>query len=322
MVRATALVLLAALAAGCGAQDVLLGARQGYLFTAADVLALPGEEVFLRAHLQGGDLLRDQPGYVVRFQRGGELVKAAETSAEGVATIAFTPPAPGDYVFRADLSPNGFPADPPEPVDLLVRCRPADAAVLIVDLDKTLVASGFQEVLIGRPEPMPDSVEVMQRLADRYAVVYLTHRPDLFGPKSKGWLWEQGYPAGPLLLSDVGGFLRGSGAFKSAALADLRRRFTGPTVGVGDKVSDVQAYFDNGITGFLIVQPDESAGAKGLRELAEAIATLPDEARVVTTWREIEASVFEGAAFPKSAFVERLRRRADELEAAAATPAR
>jgi hypothetical protein len=323
MRRAAPALVMALLAAGCGAQDVLLGARQGYLFTATDVLALPGEQVMLRAHLQGGDLLRDRPGYVVRFSRGGEFYLAAETGPDGVAAVSFAPPAPGDYVVRADLAPSGFPAEPPQPVDLLVACRSADAPLLIVDLDKTLVASGFQEVLIGRPEPMPDSVEVMKRLANRYSVVYLTHRPDLFGPKSKAWLREQGYPAGPLLLSDIGGFLKGSGAFKSGALADIRRRFTGPAVGVGDKVSDVQAYLENGIQGFLIVQPDEGAGAAGLRQLADAIATLHDEAQVVTAWRQIEAAVFEGTAFQRDAFVRHLRERAEELQAeAAAAPAK
>ncbi|HUX00412.1 MAG: hypothetical protein WBD63_05405 [Phycisphaerae bacterium] len=324
MARAASVLTMAVLAAaaGCGAQDVLLGARQGYLFTAADALALPGEEVLLRAHLQGGDLLRDQPGYVVRFSRGGVFYKAAETDADGVAAVSFAPPGPGDYVFRADLSPNGFPAEPPQPVDVFLLCRPADAPLLVVDLDKTLVASGFQEVLVGDPEPMPDSVEVMKRLAGTYAVVYLTHRPDLFGPKSKAWLREQGYPAGPVLLSDVGGFLKGSGAFKSGALADLRRRFTGRAIGVGDKISDVQAYLDNGLEGFLIIQADESAGAAALRQLADSIASLGNDAQVVAAWRQIEQAVFEGASFPKGEFERRLRGRAEELEAADNAPAR
>ena len=326
MRRAAAALLLATVlvsACGCGAQNVLFGGRQGYLFTASDAVALPGEEVLLRAHLQGGDLLRAQPGYVVRFSRGGEFYKAAETDRDGVAAVSFTPPDAGDYVFRVELSPSGFPDQPPEPVEAFVLCRRADTPIVIVDLDKTVVASGFQQVLVGKPEPMADSVEVMKRLAKDYTPIYLTHRPDLFGPKSRAWLREHDYPRGPLLLSDIGGFFRGSGAFKSAMLGDIRRRFTGQAVGIGDKVSDAVAYHDNGLRAFLIVQPDETAGAAGLRQLADSLDPLPDAVQVVTGWREIERAVFAGVAtFPKTALQDRLRKRADELDAAAkaATP--
>ena len=325
MKRAAAALLLATVlvsAGGCGAQNVLFGGRQGYLFTASDAVTLPGEEVLLRAHLQGGDLLRAQPGYVVRFSRGGEFYKAAETDRDGVAAVSFTPPGAGDYVFRVEPSPNGFPDQPPEPVEALVLCRRADTPIVIVDLDKTVVASGFQQVLVGKPEPMADSVEVMKRLAKDYTVIYLTHRPDLFGPKSRAWLREHAYPRGPLLLSDIGGFLKGSGAFKSAMLGDIRRRFTGNAVGIGDKVSDVVAYHENGLRAFLVVQPDETAGAGSLRQLADSLDPLPDAVQVVTGWREIERAVFQGATFPKTELQERLRKRADELDAAAkaATP--
>jgi hypothetical protein len=325
MKRAAAALLLAMVlvsACGCGAQNVLFGGRQGYLFTASDAVALPGEEVLLRAHLQGGDLLRDQPGYVVRFSRGGEYYKAAETDRDGLAAVSFTPPEAGDYVFRVELSPNGFPDQPPEPVEAFVLCRRADTPLVIIDLDKTVVASGFQQVLVGTPEPMADSVEVMKRLAKEYTPIYLTHRPDLFGPKSRAWLREHDYPGGPLLLSDIGGFLKGSGAFKSAMLGDIRRRFKGNAVGIGDKVSDAVAYHDHGLRAFLIIQPDETAGAAGLRQLADSLDPLPDAVQVVTGWREIERAVFEGATFPKTALQDRLRKRVDELDAAAkaATP--
>jgi hypothetical protein len=325
MRRAAAALLVATVlvsAGGCGAQNVLFGGRQGYLFTASDAVALPSEEVLLQAHLQGGDLLRAQPGYVVRFSRGGEFYKAAETDRDGVAAVSFTPPDAGDYVFRVELSPSGFPDQPPEPVEAFVLCRRADTPILVVDLDKTVVASGFQQVLVGKPEPMADSVEVMKRLAKDNTVIYLTHRPDLFGPKSRAWLREHDYPRGPLLLSDIGGFLKGSGAFKSAMLGDIRRRFTGQAVGIGDKVSDVVAYHDNGLRAFLIVQPDETAGTAGLRQLADSLDPLPDAVQTITGWREIERAVFDGATFPKSALQDRLRKRADELDAAAkaATP--
>ncbi|MGB2936882.1 MAG: hypothetical protein WBD05_01585 [Phycisphaerae bacterium] len=300
--------------AGCGTQNVLLDAQEGYLFTAYDAVALPGENVALRARLQGGDFLRDQPGYVVRFRKNGTFYKAAETDSDGFATATFTPEAPGDYVLRADLSPNGFPHEPPAPTSLLVRCRAAETPMLIVDLDKTLVASGFEQVLLGEPEPMPDSPAVMKRLAERYMVVYLTHRPDMFGPKSKMWLREHGYPTGPLLLSDVGGFLKGSGAFKSAVLADLRRRFKGKAVGIGDKVSDAIAYHENGLQAFFILEVAEDAAPDALRRSAQSLEALPEAVQVVTGWNQIEKTVFNGLSFPPSSMRRRLRELADDLD--------
>ena len=308
--------LLSALAAaGCGAQSILFGAEGGYLFTAYDVVAVPGEEVLVRARLQGGDFLRDQPGHAVRFDKDGLFYKAAETGGNGFAIVTFTPDTPGDYLFRAELAPSGFSDEPPEPVQAIVRCRTPDTPVCIVDLDKTLVASGFHLVLVGDPQPMPGSVDVMKRIDKDYTVVYLTHRPDLFGVKSKGWLRQQGYPLGPLLLSDIGGFIQGSGAFKSNVLKDLRARFTGNAVGIGDKISDAQAYFDNGLRSFLIVQPDEAAGAASLAKLADSLDTLDDQVQVVTGWDQVEKALYGSDTYPRSKLQGELRKRASALEA-------
>jgi len=300
-------------AGGCGAQDVLLGAERGYLFAAYDALALPGETVELRGRLQAGDLLSAQRGFVVRFVREGAIFKAAETDSHGVAAVTFTPSRAGEYRFRAELSPSGFADRPPSPAELVVACRPRDAPMMVVDLDKTLVASGFQQVLIGEPEPMPHSQRVARRLAGRYGVVYLTHRPDFFGPKSKAWLAGHGYPPGPVLLSDVGGFLAGSEEFKSGALAELCRRFKRIEIGVGDKIADAKAYHANGLKAFLIIQPDPAAGAEALRTLAQSLQELPESVQVVTGWDQVEKAVFSKASFPRSQAQAQLNRMADAL---------
>ncbi len=300
--------LLALAVGGCGAQDVLLQTQKGYLFTAADAIAPPGEPVDLRVRLQAGDLLRGQRGCVVRFYRGGEFFKAAETDADGAAVVAFTPEKPGDEHFTAELSPNGFPGDPPGPVRLVLACRKPDAAMLVVDLDRTLVGSGFQQVMIGDPKPMAGSRRVMKRLAERYGVVYLTHRPDYFGPKSKAWLKKHAYPPGPLLLSDLGGFLSGSEKFKSGVLAGLRRRFHRLEMGIGDKPSDGQAYHDNGMKAFVILQPGEATRDEELEGLIAALEKLPDAVVAVTGWDQIESAVFGKASFPRSGLLGKLRK--------------
>jgi len=274
--------------AGCGAQGTLLGAERGHLFVACDVPATPGQSVQLRVRHQSGDLLADRAGHVVRFCLDGKLYRAAETDADGVATVTFTPPKPGQYLFTASFSPNGFADDPPSPVQLRVACMPADTPIMIVDLDHTLVAGGFEQVLIGDPAPMPHSREVMARLARKYTPIYLTRRPYYFSTKSKAWLKHYGYPPAPVLLSDMGGFLKGPEAFKSAELFELRKTFQQVRIGIGDKPSD------------LILRPDPSDGLEALRELSDDLAELPEDVQVATDWREIERAVLGAARYPKS----------------------
>ena len=315
----TALLLLATLAAasgGCGAQSILLGTEGSYLFTAMDVLAVPGDETALAARLQGGDFLRGKAGVVIRFLRDGKLYAAAETDSDGAAVVQFTPEAPGDYRFTVEVAPAGLPDSPPSPVDILVACRKSDAPLLVVDMDKTVVASGFHTVLIGKPDPMPDSARVLTRLAGTHTVVYLTHRPDYFGPKSEAWLKANGYPKGPLLLSSAGGFMKGSSAFKTAAIQEMKKKFNKIEIGIGDKISDAQAYHANGLRSFLIISIPEDGAADSFEGLAEDISALPDEVQVVTGWKEIEQAVFSQAKFNRSAMEKRLRTLAAQKKAA------
>ena len=292
-----AVLSLAVICTGCGAESVLLEAPGSHLVTVADQLALPGEAIQLQAKVEAGDFLSSQPGLIVSFRRDGQLYKAAETDGEGVASVTFTPPAEGDYRFEVTISPVGMAGVPPEPRSLLVACRPADERMVVVDLDRTLVGSGFQSVLIGDPEPMAGSQDVLARLARTHTVVYLTHRPEHFGPKSKAWLEKHNYPPGPVLLSTVEQYLRGSGRYKSAALSELTQRFNRIEIGVGDKHSDALAYHENGLRSFWIVPLPEPDQTEQLKELAEQLAQTPPDVQVVITWEQISGVLERGESY-------------------------
>lgn len=299
------------LVGGCGAQGMLLGTQGSYLFMVADALALPNETVELRARLQGGQFLRAQAGLVVRFYRDGKLFKAAQTDENGVAAVSFTPTQPGDHWFGAEVADAGLSDRAPAPQKLLIACRAAEAPMAVVDMDKTVVALGFHMVLIGDPAPMAGSARVLRRLAATRTIVYLTHRPDYFGPKSKKWLRDKKYPAGPVLLSTVSGFLKGSGKYKTEMLRRLQGRFKKIEVGIGDKVSDAAAYHENGLKSFLIIQVPEGEDPKPFEKLADEIAELPAAVQVVTDWDEIEKALFAGASFPRADAERRLRKKAE-----------
>jgi len=189
--------------------------------------------------------------------------------------------------------------------------------MVVVDLDKTVVATGFHTVLIGRATPMADSQRVLARLAGKRTIVYLTHRPDYFSIKSKAWLREHKYPPGPLLLSTPGAFLKGSGAYKSEMLAQLRKRFRKIEIGIGDKISDAQAYHENGLKAFLIlpVPEPEPAAPERLEALADELEALDDEVQVVTHWRQIEQVLFEKGSHPRSAMQKQIRKLAADARA-------
>jgi hypothetical protein len=297
--------------AGCGAQQVLLGTESSYVFVASDALALPGETIDVKAQLRAGDFLQGSAGHPVRFYRGDELYKVAETDTGGVAAVAFTPDEPGNYPFQAEVVATGLKDDPPAPARINVFCRPADEPIVIVDLDKTIVASGFHTVLLGSPDPMDHSQDVLERLEKDHTIVYLTHRPDLFGIKSRKFLDEEGYPKGPLLLSSVSGFMKGSGAFKSGELAELKGRFPNVRIGIGDKISDAQAYHENGLQAFLIVKIPDADEPEPYEELANDLGELNKQVQVVTGWQEVEEVLFDGAAYPRPAMQERLYDLAD-----------
>ena len=307
----TAVIMLASALVwgGCGTQRVLLGTDSSYLFTVTDALARPGEQSTLTGRVQAGDLLVGRAGYVVRFYRDGVLYKAAETDDDGFARVSYTPPAAGDHRFTADVAPAGLGEDPPAPRRLLVACRAPETRMVIVDLDYTLVATGFHTVLLGDPAPMAESQAMLQHLAKTHTIVYLTHRPDYFGPKSKAWLAKQKYPLGPVLLpATIGRFLRGSGAFKTDALRRLKERFANIEIGVGDKISDAAAYDANGLKSFLIAQVSPAATPEALGMQADALDALDARVQVVTTWGQIRKALLEGASYPRPTFQEHLRK--------------
>ena len=300
------LLTLAIGVAGCGTGHVLLGTEQSQLLVGLDDVALPGQTVELKVRFQAGDLLSAQVGYAVRFYTNGRLYKVAETDDGGVARVSFTPEQPGDYVFVAKVAPVGITEIPP-PAAIRITCRHKDAPIVVVDMDKTIVASGFHLVLIGNPAAAENSAVVLKRIAQDNTIIYLTHRPDYFGIKSKRWLEENDYPPGPVLLASVGQFLKGSRSYKSGTLERLQERFCNIRLGIGDKITDVIAYDENGIGAFLILLNIESADSETLESLAESLTQLPQSIQVVSNWAQIEKSLFEGETYRPGAMILQLQ---------------
>lgn len=313
------LLVTLALAAGCCAQEEIvrqfLGTDADCLLNTHDVLAVPGEEVALRVTLEVMPLIGATPEAEVRIRMGKEFSASLQIGRSGEAGTTFTPQSPGDYVFTVDVAPNEAFEVLPRPAELRVTCRKADTPIIIVDLDDTVIVTNVLRLAAGAAMPVPGSLEALGRLSGDYTVVYLTFRPDPLGLRSKRWLKRHHYPAGPLLMPSKADLLGGSGDFKSRKLRKLRKSFDRIAIGVGDKISDVRAYEDNDLTGFLLLPVREFKDSEDCFDLIEELDKLDGNTQVVHDWQEILDVVYEGKSFPRSSAQEDLRATAMSLEA-------
>jgi len=305
-----------------GVTGAMLGAEQGLLFYAFNTLAYPREPVDLAARTTTPTLDGVKGATITFYDNRSQLVGSAVADERGTATVAWTPPAQGDYRFTAGIvslpegTREGRNVQAITPAPLLVAARSRDGRFVVIDLDHTIVDSSFWRVLLGSARPAEDSVRVTKRIAAKYNLIYLTHRPDLLTRKSKEWLAQHGYPPAPLLVSDVKSALPGSGAFKTARLAEITKAYPNVEIGIGDKISDAQAYVDSGLVAYLLPDCDRD-DAKNMRKMADQLRLLRDRGKiqVVSNWRQVEAGIFSGKRFAPKAFGDSLTRQADRLDA-------
>jgi hypothetical protein len=302
--------------------DILDQAREqlGPVILASDMIVEPGQEVTLSASLRSGLKLEGIESKRLQFILDGKVLSEVRTNNRGDVVLKWkVPEKAGNSVFTVRLNPADQPEHPVNDATLLVAARPKDAPLVIVDLDRTVVASGFAKVLLGTAKPMDGAAVVLQRIAKQSTVVYLTYRPDFLGPASKEWLADNGFPAGPVLTSNTGSLVVGSGTYKNTRLAELRKTYTNITTGIGDKLSDAKTYADSGLKSLLLLQIDwTETDPKYYERMANDLAALPDTVHVVTNWAQVSACLLDKTAFPKAPVEKRLRDLARELRSRSA----
>ena len=301
------------------AGGVFLGPEHGVVFYGFDVLAKPDEEVRLAARLRTGRLIGEIEDATVGFFYEDELLGEVVSDDEGWAVLSWDPNGVGDYELEARIlkAPEDEDEDMVEasPAPLFVRVRKADARFVVIDLDHTLVDSSFARVLVGGGTPMADSQRVTKRIAKKYDIIYLTHRPDVMTHTSKSWLREHKYPPGPLLVSKLSQAIGSSEKFKAAKLASVLKEFANVEIGIGDKLGDATAYAKNGLQAYLIPHYDDGDD-DDMRDMAKDLRRLPQEAKiqVVNGWRQVEAGMFKEKRFTAEKFAEWLDGEAAKIE--------
>ena len=295
---------------------VTLSAEHGALFYAFDALACPGQTVDLTARLLSVKEHEPLDGAEIEFLKADRPVGRAVTDEDGYARVSWKVPKVGDYVFTAKVVKVPRSKYKPmlqcPPASLLVAARKRKTKFIVIDLDHTVVASGFFRVLFGGAKPMPDAATTIRELAKKHGIIYLTHRPDLLMVKSKNWLEAHNFPRAPLLVSKLRQAFGDSGKFKTTRIKALRKRFPYIRVGIGDKLSDAQAYVANGLRAYLIphYDPDDP---KEMEKMAGEILRLDNRVQVVDGWKDIRAGILRGKRFPPKAYARRLRQRAKQL---------
>lgn len=144
---------------------------------------------------------------------------------------------------------------PPFAFDALSTRR----TIIAVDIDHTVCQTNYISVVLsptrdGGSRPMDRAAEVLQRVAQRCDIIYLTGRPDWLFAKTRRWLSEHDFPPGPLI--GTRGFLEFArmDAFKAITVRRLRTARPNLLISIGDTPGDVAAYRASGLC-TLVLRP-------------------------------------------------------------------
>jgi hypothetical protein len=318
-----------AMAAGVGAPAAGKPAETpetlpGPTLLANDLLVLPGQDVVLAASLRetvsatttgSVSRLRGLEGKRLRFLYGQTLLGEVHTNSRGDAQVRWkVPDKPGDYALTVAIASQDQPDKPIADAALVVAARPKDVAILVVGLDKSLVAAGFSRVLAGDAKPVADSSAVLQRLAEKHTVVYLADRSEFLGNLGRRWLAENGFPLGPVMAFTAGDLPSDGLPMKNTRVAELRKTFANVAAVISDKPSAAKAWADSGLRSVLMLQVDWTQKDPVAFEKAAAdLAALPHAVQAVTDWQQVEAIFRKGESFPKADMEKRLRDAAKNL---------
>jgi len=246
--------------------------------TAEDLLALPGSRVRLVARVERYLIRFVDPsvrGATVEFFEGDARVGAAVTDKRGFASIEIDagPVGRRRFVVRTSRAEEA----------LFVDVLPADAPVLVLDIDHTITdVSTFRMAFTANRDTrhLPDAVDVIRRLGRRFAVVFLTARDRSFLGKTRDWFRMQELPDGPIFLRRRRFWSQRALDHKLERLAELTKTHR-CVAGVGDLPGDAQAYRTSGMVAFLM-DPDGrlpdiegAARVRGWKELEERLLAMP-----------------------------------------------
>lgn len=187
---------------------------------------------------------------VVRIGSNDRIVARAD-AVPGVPFLVEVPPqGAGPFVVRMTGERSG------DTQTARWFAFPDRRPVLVCDVDHTLYdGSGLTAIRDGgfnAARVLTGSPAALARLAERYAIVYLSARDERLRERTEAFLRDGGFPPGPLLLWTLEGDPVSRAALKSRRLRELRAVWPWLAWGIGDRDSDLRAYRSVGLDTVLI----------------------------------------------------------------------
>ncbi len=224
--------------------------------SAQDVIVKPGAERNLVAKFTYGTISKDLEDEDVRIWiddcAGWSELGDFTTNSDGRITAA-VPAALAIGVYEARFQVLGDASMTTSFLWIL----PAGTHLVLTDIDGTMTASDselFEQMLDGShvPVPYPAAVELIEAHADRrWVPVFLTGRPYWLQPRTRDWLADLDFPAGPLHVTDSNSEAlpveSGVGAFKRAWIEGLLDEGYLIDFAYGNAATDVYAYLEAGL---------------------------------------------------------------------------
>ncbi len=221
-----------------------------------DVLVHVGQQARIAARLALGSLVTlpvRRGGVTIRFSVDGEEIGAAETKADGSATVPYTPREEREYRVVATCE---HPREkPPFTAEGTIFSRSTRKKALILDIDRTLFASSTLGAIFKRSSavrPLEGAVEVTRALAHVYDLIVITGRKRYLQGKTRRWFRDKGFPPAPMFFAPPFRPTLSHERFKLTLIRTLRRSWKNISVGIGDRDSDARAYLANGLTAIIL----------------------------------------------------------------------
>ncbi len=200
--------LLAALLVWISIPNKALAASEAHVVV-PDILALPGEEVFVEACLYRGGLMSlIKPGIqgeLLRvFDQDGKLLQSLLTGPSGSVRIRYKTEGPGIYPFTVHLAEN--PRFHAVPSTGSVMVRSAALPLFFVLIEGGLMAQTPLTLLgknLKQAAPFPDSLEKLQQIALCRTIVYLSLLSKSHTQQVRLWLENGKYPNSALLFLEL-----------------------------------------------------------------------------------------------------------------------
>lgn len=227
-------------------------------FETYDLAVLPNEDILLTVKLYNNESIfpyaNSITNEVVELYHKEKLIEKSMISNETEQVIfkLKAPASKGLYLYQINLSnQSAYFASAEIVISVLEKCSP----IMIVDIDKTIadvsgipfLFSDYKSIL-----PLKNSSQLLETLAKKLNIIYLTARNEVFMQHTRKWLDYYNFVKAPVFFWSYSKHPFDTEEYKTYILKALGEKFKNIVIGVGDRETDVAAYVANGLKAYYI----------------------------------------------------------------------